>query len=177
MKVNQYDTDGHLMGMDVWDWVVTKSGQVRQITDDNMHNLHYTEIARFATQDEIFEATKLPFVLRAWDDINNEMVYQKTDAFEGVSNYVILRRFEIVMLSLGIKDRNGKDIFVGDVLRSGMTGAIYIVRFGEYKTKTSNGLGFWKQGVNVNDRGWFEDSDSLNVIGNIYENPELKNAD
>lgn len=55
-KENQYDDEGHLKNMDVWDWVVTKGGKIRQITNDDMNDLHYSEITRFANNDEIIRA-------------------------------------------------------------------------------------------------------------------------
>lgn len=53
MKQNKYDSEGHLVGIDVWDWIVTTSGDVRQITHDDMNDLHFSQIERFATEIEI----------------------------------------------------------------------------------------------------------------------------
>jgi hypothetical protein len=39
--------------VDVWDWIVTKDGDVRQITHDDMQDLKYEDIKRKATLKEI----------------------------------------------------------------------------------------------------------------------------
>ena len=38
---------------EVWDWIVTKKGVVRQITHDDMQDLKYEDIGRKATPQEI----------------------------------------------------------------------------------------------------------------------------
>lgn len=37
----------------VWDWIVTKTGEVRQITSDDMMDLKGEDIERLATEEEI----------------------------------------------------------------------------------------------------------------------------
>ena len=71
----------------------------------------------------------------------------------------------------GSLDKMGNEIYEGDIIKSGMTGGLYVIRFGEFTTKNSSGIGFWKQGLNVNDRGWFEDSNDF-VKSNIHDNPK-----
>lgn len=52
-KDNTYDSSGHLKNMNIWDWVVTHSGVVRQIIHDDMDDLSYEEISRYATPNEV----------------------------------------------------------------------------------------------------------------------------
>lgn len=52
-KPNEYDKDGHLKNMEVSDWIVTHDGEVRQIIHDDMNDLKYEDIARFATRKEV----------------------------------------------------------------------------------------------------------------------------
>lgn len=52
-KINEYDPDGHLENVNVWDWVVTHDGRVKQVTHDDMPDLHYSQIKRFATIEEV----------------------------------------------------------------------------------------------------------------------------
>ena len=91
----------------------------------------------------------------------------------------------VVMQYTGMKDKNGKEIYEGDV-----------VRFIDYdekpysgeETYRQSGVGEVKFGHTANHDasgytdGWFIDSDEgyfgihvreIQVIGNIYENPEL----
>ncbi len=54
LKENKYDSEGYLENMDVGDWIVTKDCRIIKITSDNMSDLHYKDIKRFATAEEIF---------------------------------------------------------------------------------------------------------------------------
>ena len=47
--------EGILQNMDVWDWVVTHDGQVRQIEHDDQMGLPGEAIARFATLEEVHD--------------------------------------------------------------------------------------------------------------------------
>jgi uncharacterized phage protein (TIGR01671 family) len=93
-----------------------------------------------------------------------------------------------LMKSTGLKDKNGKEIFEGDVLE--IQGIKMIVKFGSYKyleTSKNNdhilgvlhdGLGFYVECINVADPdniSPFEPETFKNsqIIGNIYENPEF----
>lgn len=97
--------------------------------------------------------------------IDDSVGFKTNDEFEVIP--------ESVGLYTGAEDIMGIDIYQNDIVQSGMTGAIYVIMFGEYKTKNSMGIGFWKKGVNTTDRGFFEDSSCLHVKGNVLDNPEL----
>ena len=103
-------------------------------------------------------------------------------------HYKRLPEHVIIMLSTGLKDKNGKKIFEGDILE--IQGIKMIVKFGSYKyleTSKNNchilgvlhdGLGFYVECINVADPdniSPFEPETLKNsqIIGNIYENPEL----
>jgi len=72
----------------------------------------------------------------------------------------------ILMQYTGIKDKNGKEIYEGDVLQSYCSecsaGRKDVVRFVN--------SGFW---CGKDDDLWMPNSEHCEVLGNIYETPEL----
>ena len=116
---------------------------------------------------------------RAWFD--SEM-YDKPVVYDG-EFYLDWREFEnaetynsaVLMQSTGLKDKNGGEIFEGDIVKykAGCN------TFTEEVAYDKNFAGFGVRDANANIIFTFgelaEDIDihSLEVIGNIYENPEL----
>lgn len=97
-----------------------------------------------------------------------------------------------IMQSTGLFDKNGQEIFEGDVLE--IQGIKMIVKLGSYKyleTYKNNGhmlgvlydvLGFYVECINVADPdniSPFEPETLKNsqIIGNVYQNPDLLEAD
>ena len=83
----------------------------------------------------------------------------------------------ILMQSTGLKDKNGQEIFEGDVVTDGhTTGDIkHHQTFGFYTIDDQGTERFFGDTVSLED---FEEvskyiSENLKIIGNIYENPEL----
>ena len=83
----------------------------------------------------------------------------------------------ILMQSTGLKDKNDKEIFEGDILTDGhTTGDIRNhPTLGFYTVDESSKEGYLSDTVGIED---FEEAkefmrNSIEVIGNIYENPEL----
>lgn len=75
----------------------------------------------------------------------------------------------VVMQFTGLKDKNGNEIYEGDIVR-GFDGQVDVVVF-------ENGCFMWKRTPMIYDpsEGFdiFHTDDWAEVIGNIYENPEL----
>lgn len=82
----------------------------------------------------------------------------------------------ILMQSTGLKDKNGKEIFEGDIIRYNID-VVDIKRhqtLGFY-TVLDGREGFFGDGMSID---YFEEdakefSKTAEIIGNIYENPEL----
>lgn len=100
--------------------------------------------------------------LRAWDKQDERMSYGEVEYFDDSINY----RFDHFcngadedvefMQSTGIKDRNGVEIYEGDIVKA-FGANIHVVEFYDGKFNPISDLEaiYWE------------------VIGNIYENPEL----
>lgn len=120
---------------------------------------------------------------RAWVKRDKRILPVKSIIFETNRVSVRLReRFWIstefnkieLMESTGLKDKNGKEVFEGDIVKvpddydkfGRNAGEILKVAFDSgcfrLKRPNSKGRGFY-----------FEDDNTVEIIGNIYENPEL----
>ena len=104
---------------------------------------------------------------RAWDKNNKQWIY--CEVRSGGEGYVEFRRVRYLtsieteewQQYTGLKDKNGKEIYEGDIL--GQEGGWII------EVKYING-GFR---LNTNHISDYSISKWYKVIGNIYENPEL----
>ena len=124
---------------------------------------------------------------RAWDTHFKEMIYPNHDSWSDVfwcNNEKVHAGYpneELggdwiempIMQYTGLKDRNGKEIYEGDIVRSGGS--------------TSGIVEFYRGAFNAHYFGESGDIQEewedplhmhiLEVIGNIYENPELLQGD
>lgn len=86
----------------------------------------------------------------------------------------------------GLTDKNGKRIFEGYIIcyitPDGIK-ATGVVRFGEYGTGGTIGIGFYVEWVARDGAGWLRQDigfwakyRDIEVIGNIHDNPELLNG-
>ncbi|MGQ7663683.1 YopX family protein [Streptococcus suis] len=115
---------------------------------------------------------------RAWDKIRNrisevERIYIDT---KGVclrdENGEYWRRFDdvILMQSTGLFDKNGKEVYIGDIVKCTSGCSHEVIFLKEYGGRYIGGM----PAIYLSDiregYAWTEDEE---VIGNIYENPEL----
>lgn len=124
---------------------------------------------------------------RIWDETNNIMVYpneygryefkiggRQVRAEPELSK--VLNRFYTALTPLqftGLSDKNGKEVYEGDILAamSPSAGPMHVV-FEEGSFVANNRFGRWGPLYRMTFHP-FPDLYSIEVIGNIYENPEL----
>lgn len=119
-------------------------------------------------------------------DINNEIAYINQDG--GGYDYLIdfVYGYGKLMQYTGLKDKNGKEIYEGDILRCKCLKKCKLDSCAEKVIQYKNSLiEWWESGCNLGYR--LRDSKGktmmikpthlntmeVEVIGNIYENPEL----
>lgn len=115
---------------------------------------------------------------RAFYEFGKEMIY-----WDEVKNWICLQLNENdpdfhLMQYTGLKDKNGKEIYEGDIVKC--EHAISEICFGKIGYDGSfNGMtGFYLKSWYSDDRDFMElyynfEPDNIEVIGNIYEHPEL----
>ena len=119
--------------------------------------------------------------LRAWDKQDERMSYGEVEYFDDSINY----RFDHFctgadedvefMQSTGLKDKNGVEIYEGDVInyrnsfRNPMTGSGSLSINRDFKIIFKDGE-FKAKGFDIRLKNILNYSE---VVGNIYENPEL----
>ncbi len=119
--------------------------------------------------------------LRAWDKQDERMSYGEVEYFDDSINYhfdhFCTGADEDVefMQSTGLKDKNGVEIYEGDVIncrnsfRNPMTGSGSLSINRDFKIIFENGE-FKAKGFDIRLKNILSYSE---VIGNVYENPEL----
>lgn len=119
---------------------------------------------------------------RAWDTKTKEMfkdtfaitesgqvVVVEQESIISSLDYVFVEHL-IVMQSTGLHDKNGKEVFVGDIIKCtrGCPHEVYLEK--EYGGKYIGGMpAVYLKGL-LEGYAW---TGSEEIIGNIYENPEL----
>lgn len=115
---------------------------------------------------------------RAWDKTYKKMyevdeIHWNCGEFDFIGDAITFKRGadEVeLMQSTGLHDKNGKEVFVGDIIKCtrGCPHEVYIEK--EYGGKYIGGMpAVYLKGIR---EGYAWTGDEV-IIGNIYENPEL----
>lgn len=103
---------------------------------------------------------------RAFQD--NIMYYQKNSGIYGSKRFLdSLYEDCALMQYIGLKDKNGVEIYEGDIIKDDEYEEPYVV---EYSDKL---VGFVGWGDDKISGCYILNSEDSEIIGNIYENPEL----
>ena len=111
---------------------------------------------------------------RAWDKANKEML--KIDIIDFYSEEIMVLEDDstmkfsdvVLMQSTGLFDKNGVEIFEGDIVRNTHTGSVGRVHWCVHNTGF-----FYYVEKDKKDYTVFRAKYNLEVIGNVYENKEL----
>ena len=109
------------------------------------------------------------------DFLNKTVTFAAYTDGEGVDNLekysfdendILYKKDLKIMQYTGLKDKNGKEIYEGDIFHIGSKKILYVVEWIDCGLKGKQirngswiGLDFWKK--------------DIEILGNIYENPEL----
>lgn len=121
---------------------------------------------------------------RVWNTETKEIEVFKT--YEEISELFLALSaddgFYSIMQSTGLKDKNGQEIFEGDIVKRDGIKRPEVVRFGEWIDVDSLGykeqyIGFYFESEHEGQEWLHSVEPQFNhlykIIGNIYENPEL----
>lgn len=111
------------------------------------------------------------FLMRFWLIEEKKMVYQPNPeimvGYPDVAWYCkTLGDKSIQMQCTGRKDKNGILVYEGDILS--LDGECFLVKWDEIDDRCVHGHGF-----NFKSGETFNDMDGGDVVGNIYENPDI----
>lgn len=105
-----------------------------------------------------------PFILRL------EQVFKKDSNYDDYEDFEykdVTDKIELMQYT-GLHDKNGKEIYEGDILKSIQWNNIYLVKY------TGTAFYLYRKGNNgFNKITTWNNTEKSEIIGNIYDNPEL----
>ena len=112
---------------------------------------------------------------RAWDKISKKMIQPHGGDFIGWHSMLNWEECLDVMQFTGLQDKNGRDIYEGDIVKCGYGIAKVVYHLGCWMVQWLDDVEANMEllGLNKTFRRGREDSEAFEIIGNIYENTEL----
>lgn len=106
---------------------------------------------------------------RMWNDYDKKMIYWNELLESNLANIFTMSQYSRwLMQYTGLHDKYGKEIYEGDILKSIQWNDIYLVKY--------IGTAFYlcrKRNNRFNKITTWNNAEKSEVIGNIYDNPEL----
>ena len=141
-----------------------------------IENVDVLDIGEIGISEEDLEIAIRKQYFNLEDIYIERMLENFRDNSNGIDTYITVTP-ETVQQSTGLKDKNGKLIYEGDIIQIPDDYDTYGMFACEKREIYFNEGGFrLKPKWDKNSRGnWLEDTKDFEVIGNIYENKELLN--
>ena len=135
-------------------------------------------------------------VFRVWDKQEKKWADSSVVQYAGLGTTGWVReptdRYIIVQYT-GLKDKNGKEIYTGDIVKNHwydvngkFIGGLWVVKYGMHSIEgqdyySNSGEGFYfdaQSGIdddtyNIANLPFDEDKGGIEIIGNVFENPEI----
>lgn len=144
---------------------MTQNRQYGGMMKDRFRFRHYNHLTKKMTY---YDKPGIQVCLNG--DFKSGLIFPLSEDIE--DNAIYMGNYTYYQQCTGLKDKNGKLIFEGDIV-------MYSGKAGIIKEISSTLVCYWLKDYLSND-GWynylpyFEHNDiKLEVVGNIYENPEL----
>ncbi len=120
-----------------------------------------------------FRAYNKEYGMRKLYGFNENFVF--LDSLDSPDNTVLPRKEWILMQFTGLTDKNGKKVFEGDIIKVNDDYEEYGMAAGEiYEIYFAYGGFRMKPKFRKRAKGYYaEDGNDFEILGNIYENPEL----
>ena len=106
---------------------------------------------------------------RAWDERQKYMAYQGTPDLETIQSFMHHFGDKELLQFTGQIDKNGTDIYEGDILKSELDKSMVVSWSNEFASFVLVTIGLVKPKLS----GESCNPENCEVIGNIHENPEL----